>query len=99
MVYDTMADPRSFQTDLNQLADAADVQLPKLIELLGVQLTALGRYGGISLPTMTSSPDSAFYDLVGILRDRTQKGCQVLASTQEALHDIAVCYMRADGRI
>jgi hypothetical protein len=60
-----VADPRSFRTDLNQLA---------------------------------ASPDRAFRDLVGTLRDRATRATQVLDATRQALHDVATCYRRADGR-
>jgi hypothetical protein len=94
-----VADPRSFQTDLDQLANAADVQVPDLIDLVRRQTTALEQFTGISQPTMVAGPDAAFFDLVGILRDRATRASQVLGATREALHDIAVCYMRADGRL
>jgi hypothetical protein len=93
-----VADPRSFRTDLDQLAAAADVRVPDLIALVQKQVTALGRYGGVSHPTMVASPDSAFYDLVGTLRERGTRAAQVLDATRQALHDVATCYRRADGR-
>lgn len=92
-------DPNSFTTDLNQLADAADVQLPHLVDLLQRQRVAIGQLAGISQDAMFASPDSAFYELTQLLRDRGQRACDVLAATSQALHDIAVCYMRADGRV
>jgi hypothetical protein len=91
-------DPNSFRTDLDQLADAADVRLPELMELMSKQVAVLGKFTGISQPTMVAEPDSAFYDLIGILRSRGTRAGQVLNATREALHDIVVCYQRADGR-
>jgi hypothetical protein len=91
-------DPRSFQTDLNQLAEAADVKLPELNELLQRQITALGAYSGVSGPTRTCGADSALFSLTGVLRQRAVRASQVIVATSKALHDIAEVYMRADGR-
>jgi hypothetical protein len=69
------------------------------MELVTQQVAVLGEFTGISQPTMVTGPESAFYDLVSILRDRGTRAGQVLNATREALHDIAVCYQRADGRV